>query len=305
MLTDTDLVENTENSALPLKKIQKKLCADILSSNLPKDVNMTFQVSDTNGKIKTMSSMEILFDMRYEPLLTDSQLKTTKNDLTQHTIEDYFTHHKQCFDAANILFKNGATLPAPDRAKRKSETTAHYFSYLSGSRLAYHPGKTYVDPRSPKDLFIALHQNPDIIKEKDENGKTLLDHALIACNTLKSDSNKLRLTLISETLGTNSNETTLPTLIDEKNFRALVSKLRDVDAYKLMMFDKNKPTIAKDFITEQNNFSTLLSSLSETDKQKFFDLMSSQQNNKPTPISETIELEPDELEPENKHSTRK
>lgn len=67
-----------------------------------------------------------------------------------------------CFDVADAILTKGARLPTPYYGRETFETTSAYFTHLA--TCCY-------------DLYIALRINPDIIKEQDEEQKTLLHHS--------------------------------------------------------------------------------------------------------------------------------
>lgn len=80
-----------------------------------------------------------------------------------------------CFDAADKLLAKGAKLPKPSREEKSFSTKERkekYFKYLI---LRDH------------DLYIALHNNPGIIHEKDKKQQTLLHHAANLGYTLDSN----------------------------------------------------------------------------------------------------------------------
>jgi ankyrin repeat protein len=94
------------------------------------------------------------------------ELNSNKNENPQ-TIEDlltgnYLTQDTINFDKADQLLREGALLPQPYKTRSDFSNVAEYFKYLS---------------QNDYDLYIALRSNPKIVKQQDEEGKTILHHA--------------------------------------------------------------------------------------------------------------------------------
>lgn len=75
---------------------------------------------------------------------------------------NYLGQHSIFFDLADQFLKLGAQLPNPIKTRNQFPTTTEYLSYLISNT---------------HDLYIALRANPDIVKEQDEEDKTMLHYA--------------------------------------------------------------------------------------------------------------------------------
>jgi hypothetical protein len=92
-----------------------------------------------------------------------------KGSVKKGLIEIVFMYSQACSDdntiaTAEELVKRGAPLPTPSQTRENFISKYDYFQHLLGN---------------PLDLFIALHQTPEIINEKDEGENTLLHHLFI------------------------------------------------------------------------------------------------------------------------------
>jgi ankyrin repeat protein len=92
----------------------------------------------------------------------------------------------QNFYKADELLKGGAALPKLKKEESSFENKSEFFRDLS---------------YGVRDLYIALRTNPDIIKEQDENGQTILHHAAHIGLGLGSNSASLILELLFEAKG--------------------------------------------------------------------------------------------------------
>lgn len=86
-------------------------------------------------------------------------------ETSEQTVVEILINHERpyTYKCAEKLLARGVMLPELAVERTKFETKADFFKYL-----ANHESK----------LFIALQKNPKIVTEQDENGKTLLHHAL-------------------------------------------------------------------------------------------------------------------------------
>lgn len=112
-----------------------------------------------------------------EPLLFDSldgngvnlRQKITGKMSVFHVLTTAVPYHRMVFLNLQKMVKMGTKLPDPFKTRNHFESTAEYFEYLICN---------------VHDLFIALHENPSLINERDENGQTLLFYPVVAARYL-------------------------------------------------------------------------------------------------------------------------
>jgi hypothetical protein len=125
---------------------------------------------------KNISQLKKLLKNGFIP--TDLQFEIEVDGITKSLIDILLENNIHgedilCFDAADKLLVEGAKLPKPYREEKSFSTKEKYFKHL-----------TFCD----HDLYITLHNHPNIIHEKDKKQQTLLHHAAKLGLTL--DSNK-------------------------------------------------------------------------------------------------------------------